>query len=202
MIIASHPGTGTDIVADVLRKNGAHLQLVTNRSDAESVEFDGLILLGGSDISPFFYGQPSTYSYGANRERDIIEWVLVRRALSMQVPILGICRGHQMLAVACGGSLYQDITIETGASHDGRHRLGKVSNPLAKHLPTVHVNSLHHQAIKTMPPGFQVAALSIDGIVEAIWRPGLLGVQWHPELLYPANRQWSKLFRWFIAGLN
>lgn len=202
MIVATHPGTGTKIVQGVLRQHGAQLHLVQDRETASELEFDALILLGGADISPFFYGEPPVYSDPANKDRDVIEWILTRRALTMGVPIMGICRGHQMLAVACGGALYQDIAIQTGKDHKNAHGLSEVSQPLSDYVPTRRVNSLHHQAVKVLPPGFKAAAFSDDGIVEAIWRPGMLGVQWHPELLYPQNKAWSKLFRWLVCGLH
>jgi gamma-glutamyl-gamma-aminobutyrate hydrolase PuuD len=132
----------------------------------------------------------------------LIEWTLVRRALAMHVPIMGICRGHQMLTVATGGSLYQDIYTQTGRKRGSyRHHLTSVKKPLARYLPTQVVNSLHHQSVKTVPPSFEIAALSQDGIVEAIWRPGMLGVQFHPELMYAQNNGWDKLFAWFLDGL-
>ncbi len=120
----------------------------------------------------------------------------------MHVPIMGICRGHQMLAISCGGSLYQDIQQETGRRHTFyTHPLHSVKLPLKRHLASETVNSLHHQAVKTVPPGFEVMAYAPDGTVEAIWRPGMLGVQFHPELMIQQNAKWEKLFRWFLEGL-
>ena len=204
MIIATHPGTGTDIVASTLRKRGARLCQITDRQTAHTQAFDGLILLGGCDISPTLYGQLRTYSSPPDLDRDKIEWVLVRRAMAENKPILGICRGHQMLAIAHGGSLHQDIHAETRKRHSGWHSIQPL-RPLTKHIPhdDHFVNSLHHQAVICPPPGMQAVATSQDGILEAIWRPGALGVQWHPELLI-ANGQpeWASIFEWFLDGLR
>ena len=202
--IVTHPGTGTDTVKKIVEETGGHLHIVTRKEEAEKIPFDGLILLGGSDINPFFYGEMNLYAENTDRNRDIVEWILVRRAITADVPILGICRGHQMLAVASGGSLYQDIHAETGVQHcrGYTHKLSGVDRPLAAYLPTWTVNSLHHQAVRTVPHGFKATAHSKDGMIESIWRPGALGVQWHPELMIGSDRRWIKLFHWFFAGLT
>lgn len=204
MHIVTHPGTGTETVRRIVSEHGGTLHIVTRKEEASTIPFDGLILLGGADINPFFYGEGNRAAENISRDRDIVEWLLVRRALTAEVPILGICRGHQMLAVASGGSLYQDIEAETGLRHSRgyTHKLSGVDKPLAAHLPTWTVNSLHHQAVKTVPYGFKVTACSKDGIIESIWRPGALGVQWHPELMIGSDRRWIKLFHWFFEGLD
>lgn len=200
MIIATHPGTGTDIVRQQVHELGASLRIVTTVEEAASIKFDRLVLLGGGDINPFFYGQPrKTYTYPADKQRDRVEWILTRRAMGDNKPILGICRGHQMIAVAHGGTLYQDIGIEANIRHGGGHRLENIKQPLKRWLPTANVNSLHHQAVKQAPAGFGVVATA-GGVIEAIWKPGVLGVQWHPELLLASNRAWGDLFVWLIEG--
>jgi putative glutamine amidotransferase len=200
--IVCHPGTGTETVKEVLGYWDADLQIITDRDAAGKVQFDGLMLLGGADISPFFYGETTTYSHARDHNRDIIEWILVRRAIAMHLPVMGICRGHQMLSIACGGSLYQDIYMETGRRHQHySHPLHAVKLPLKRNMPTDVVNSLHHTAVKTVPPGFDVMALAPDGTVESIWRPGMLGVQFHPELMIDQRPAWGNLFRWFLDGL-
>lgn len=204
MRIATHPGTGTEIAARVMSHLGDTVIQVRDLRAARSARFDALLLLGGPDISPLFYGEAPTQCHTIDRNRDAVEWTLVRRALDRQLPILGICRGHQMLAVACGGSLYQDVVHMRATNHHPFgfvHKLASVEEPLASRIPTALVNSLHHQAIRTLPAGFAAVAHSADGLVEAIWRPGALGVQWHPELLYPQDRRWSGLFAWFHDGL-
>lgn len=203
MIALTHEGTGTGIVRGIVEKLGGKLQTVTDKHTAYTARMDRLILLGGADISPFFYGEPMIDSQRPDKERDIIEWILVRRAITEHVPTFGICRGHQMLTVAHGGTLWQDICAGPGAFEHGRqHKLTGVHKMLARHLPARTVNSLHHQAVRVVPWGFEVAARSEDGIIESVWRPGVLGVQWHPELLYPRDGGWERLFRWWWDGLN
>ncbi|RJQ04837.1 MAG: gamma-glutamyl-gamma-aminobutyrate hydrolase family protein [Bacillota bacterium] len=204
MLIATHPGTCTDVVAGIMRKHGAQLDVITSLQRAQRADFDGLILLGGADVGPYWYGEANRHAGPIDRTRDLVEWVLIRRALSEGLPVFGICRGHQMICIATGGSLYQDIHIDGATYRHGGygHKLAKVSRPLSKHLPSDYVNSLHHQAVKTPPPGLEVAAVSEDGLVEALYRPGILGVQWHPEMLYGQDPRWGELFQWFLKGLR
>ena len=200
-IVATHPGTGTDIVDHVLADRGHRLTPIVGRKAAHKVDVDKLILLGGADLNPFWYGEMPLYCGATNHERDVIEWTLIRRAMAEHKPILGICRGCQLIAVAHVGSLYQDIQMDTRRRHGGyRHELTEIRQPLKRNLPRTLVNSLHHQAVKTVPAGMQVMALSPDGIVESIWRPGVLGVQFHPELMVETDAAWEKLFRWFTDG--
>jgi putative glutamine amidotransferase len=203
MIALTHRGTGTDIVAGIVSELGGKLQTVSDKHTAYTARMDRLLLLGGADVSPFFYGEPIIDAQPPDRDRDVVEWILVRRAITERVPILGICRGHQMLAVAHGGTLWQDIVNGPGAyEHGTYHKLNQVHSKLAGRLPTRTVNSLHHQAVRVVPFGFDVAARSPDGIIESVYRPGALGVQWHPELLYPRDRKWLGLFQWWWDGLK
>lgn len=204
--ILCHRGTGTDTVRAVIKGLGGGLVVVDDPRMAHELEMDGLLLLGGADINPRLYGERDCYCQGGDRERDTIEWTLVRRALSEGKPIMGICRGMQMLATAAGGSLYQDIARQQGSAHNhqGRgHELEHVSERLLARIPTTRVNSLHHQAVKTVPYGWETLATAPDGVIESIWRPGALGVQWHPELLIQGgDTRWVSLFEWFMAGLD
>ena len=204
-VILTHAGTGTGIVREALAHLGAECRVLTGLDHAYTMDFDGILLLGGADINPRWYGERVTHTRYLDKERDAIEWTLARRALAQDKPIFGICRGHQMLAAAAGGALYQDI-IEEGAStqdHQGRgHEVEQLHPLLAERIPTTRVNSLHHQAVKSVPGGFEVAAQAPDGIIEAIYRPGALGVQFHPELLVERERGWLELFRWFLDGLR
>jgi len=199
--VALHPGTGTEIVTGILQGLGVKSEIVQTREAVMNIKFDGVILLGGSDINPFYYGEGIRYAYHINRERDYIEWILARRAMTKHFPIFGICRGMQMITVAHGGSLYQDIYRQkvTG-DHPNQHRI-TIDGALARYAASDLVNSLHHQALKTLPDGFKVLARAEDGITEAIYKPGVLGVQWHPELLYQNDRRWQALFKWFANGL-
>jgi putative glutamine amidotransferase len=205
--IVTYPGTGTHIIPTILRTIDPALKLhvVHSLSELDRTRFDAVLLLGGVDVSPQFYGEKSTYSQSPDRIRDAVEWAMVRRAMNRDLPIFGICRGHQMLAVAHGGSLYQDIHEEdaTYRNHSGpNHELVSVDKRLDRYIPHHHVNSYHHQAVRRVPDGFKVMARAADGIVEAIWRPGALGVQWHPELMAPNYPEWRGIFRWFVEGLR
>lgn len=200
--IATHHGSGAPIVRDVVKDLGARLIAIDHILDAKTAHFDGVILLGGCDISPTLYGQASKHAEGVNRKRDTIEWYLARRALSDRKPIFGICRGHQMLTVACGGSLYQDVFLErdkTKIAHvRTKHNLVRVKRALKAHIPATRVNSFHHQAIRRMPFGFSVQAKASDGIIEGIYRQGYLGVQFHPEFMVVNDERWMSLFSWFV----
>jgi len=199
--IITHPGTGTETIREIITSFDyrVRLHVVTDLNHARRVKFDGVILLGGSDISPHFYGERLTYAYPGSRKRDAVEWYLTRTALNREIPIMGICRGHQMLAVAHGVGLYQDMAECAVGWHPSAHRLTAINRPLKRYIPTHKVNSLHHQAIRKTPSGFKTLAMDHKGkIVEAIYSPGYLGVQWHPELLYPSDTRWRDLFGWFV----
>jgi len=141
---------------------------------------------GGGDVDPQLYGEENLYS-GGNFERDKREVELVKEILNQQIPLLGICRGHQVINVAAGGTLFQDMGINLGIK-DHTHINVKTCGEgfisfLGKVLPA---NTYHHQAVKTLAPGWKVAALSPDNIIESIVSndfPNVISVQWHPEWL-------------------
>lgn len=152
-----------------------------------------LLLEGGNDISPTLYGATTTYTRGVSIVRDTREIDLYKRARKHHVPILGICRGHQLMAALEGGTLYQDIEKELGKRHDYEHTIKFThaatasgfrelmeSNPTGS--PDV-VNSLHHQAVKVVPTDGRVLAFAADMTPEAILYPWGLSAQWHPEFL-------------------
>jgi putative glutamine amidotransferase len=160
---------------------------------------DGLLLEGGSDVWPGSYGEvPLQDKWAGDRHRDEYETALVHAFTRMRKPILGVCRGLQMLNVAFGGTLYQDIATQRPDAlahrdaglydrhfHDVEFVPGTHLANLYPGMPKAKVNSVHHQAIKGLAPGFVVEARSpVDGIVEAVRRPGdnfVAAVQWHPE---------------------
>ncbi len=186
---------------------GGTVQIVDHTAsvDAALDAAEGLILSGGSDVEPTRYGaarHPSVVDVDA--ARDAFEIALTVAARARALPIFAICRGIQVLNVACGGTLVQDIPSEIpGASN---HRLavppnqsstlahevwiekdsllGRLMRERLNDSDTCEVNSRHHQAVKDVAPGFQVSATAPDGVIEAIEDPSLpfcLGVQWHPE---------------------
>ena len=166
----------------------------------------GLLISGGPDVNPALYGQAhDTARCGKlDLRRDTLEFKLIEKAFQMGIPVLGICRGAQILNVYNGGSLYIDIPtdIDTSLAHrcgdkDTCYHLIRVKPSSVLHeicnIKSCLVNSNHHQAVKRLAEGFDILAVSEDGLTEAIgWldpanRPFLLGVQWHPERMDTTN---------------
>lgn len=177
---------------------------------------DGLLLTGGVDIHPSHYGQPPHPKLGrVDESRDRFELLLARAALSRGIPLLGICRGAQVLGVALGGDLVQDIDsdVEDAKKHPPGRR-GKASHHWIEIAPgsrlsqivgarRVRVNSLHHQANGRLGSGVRKVAWSEDGVIEGIERAGegfVLGVQWHPERMWRRAPRQSRLFAAFAAA--
>lgn len=183
---------------------------------------DGLLLSGGADINPLYAGtQPSPRLGGINSERDLPELLIARMAFNRQLPILGICRGVQTMAVALGGKIEQDISTLQQLKHsqdanrsDATHAVAIDKNSRLYQLfqdqavvneeekgerATLYVNSFHHQAVSDAGPHFRVVAKAPDGIIEAIesneYKP-MLGVQWHPECM---GEEGLPLFRWLVT---
>ena len=168
-------------------------------------ELDGLVLQGGADVSPLTYGETALRpQWKGDRLRDMYEIDLLQEFVSAGKPVLGICRGLQLINVAFGGTLYQDISEQNQAArihHDVDaydqhfHDIALVAGSgLAKLYPAhprASVNSIHHQAVKDVGRGLVVEALSVpDRMIEALrWKgPGhVIGVQWHPEFHDSAN---------------
>ncbi|WP_300727565.1 gamma-glutamyl-gamma-aminobutyrate hydrolase family protein [uncultured Bacteroides sp.] len=177
---------------------------------------DGILLSGGGDINPLFlHEEPIKELHGINARRDRQELLLTRLAANRQIPILGICRGIQVMNAALGGTLYQDIDAQMEGKHikhsqdlDREFASHTVSigaySTLAKIMRTTSlpVNSFHHQAVKDPAPGFRIAARAADGIVEAIESSeykSMIGVQWHPEcFIMNQNEYMMPLFEWLV----
>ncbi|MGL4655270.1 MAG: gamma-glutamyl-gamma-aminobutyrate hydrolase family protein [Sarcina sp.] len=174
---------------------------------------DGLIVTGGYDIDPLRYNEePHEKLEGISLERDLYEFHLVEKAIEKNIPILGICRGHQLLNVVYGGTLYQDISLIKGANlkhrqqglcHFPTHSISvKKGTKLFEVLgDKAMVNSFHHLAVKDVASGFVISATSKDGVVEAIEKVDgnfVMGVQWHPECLTKNSEDMLKLFAYFI----
>lgn len=168
---------------------------------------DGLVLQGGADVSPLTYGeQPLNSEWKGDRIRDMYEIDLLQEFVSADKPVLGICRGLQLINVAFGGTLYQDISEQhsqsishyNAAAYDQHfHTITFVAGSglaaLYPQLGSVRVNSIHHQSVRTPGKDLVVEALSVpDDVVEAIrWRGAsyVVGVQWHPEFHDPSDPQ-------------
>ncbi len=178
---------------------------------------DALIVTGGGDCDPRWWGEERAEQCGEiNATRDTQELLLLRLAQQYNIPILGICRGMQMIAVANGGKVNQDLSVdplyqqEKGVQHtqqEARHvathrillRDGSLLQHLYNNATRLTVNSFHHQSIALPPQGLHAIAWADDGVVEAITADGdrpLLGVQWHPECLAEQGRP---LFAWLVG---
>ncbi len=173
---------------------------------------DALVLSGGGDVDPALFGQAPHPALGrVLRERDDFELALCRAALARDLPILAICRGHQVLNVATGGTLIQDIPslVARGGDHDPRcerwERAHAVAVTPGSRLHAilgterVDVNSFHHQAVDAVGEGLRVSARAPeDGIIEGVEMPGrrfVVGVQWHPESFWDRDPAQLALFR-------
>ena len=172
----------------------------------------GLLIPGNpADVDPGLYGEEPHPRLGAvNPRRTEFEMAMVRQALGQGLPVFGICGGVQVLNVALGGSLYQDIAsqVPKAYKHTGSPELSHTidivpGTRLAAIIqrPEVRVNSLHHQAIKMPGQGLIVSASARDGVVEAVEtldQPFVIGVQWHPERLFMTDETSRRLFAAFV----
>lgn len=200
-----------------LARAGAGMRWVELNDPEQAVQdaltCDGLLLPGGGDMDPKFYGQERIPACGEpNLLRDAAEPLLLRAFLAADKPVLGICRGIQVMNAVLGGDLYQDIKPFEHLPHNGHwakvHTVTVRRGTLLSRIlgqDTVLVNSQHHQAVDRVAPGFTLAALSEDGIVEAIEKPDArfcLGVQWHPEWLSDADPAMQGLFDAFVNACS
>lgn len=200
-----------------LARAGAKMRWVELNDPEQAVQdaltCDGLLLPGGGDMDPKFYGQARIPACGEpNLLRDAAEPLLLRAFLAADKPVLGICRGIQVMNAVLGGDLYQDIKPFEHLPHNDHwakvHTVTVRRGTLLSRIlgqDTVLVNSQHHQAVDRVAPGFTLAALSEDGIVEAIEKPDArfcLGVQWHPEWLSDADPAMQGLFDAFVNACS
>ena len=174
-------------------------------------DFDGLVLTGGNDVSPILYGEENIASVHCDEPLDRFHMGLITSARKMNIPILGICRGFQLLNISFGGTLIQDIPSERPSSVNhkqvdksmgGAHPVDIV---LGSNLYTalkeksVWVNSLHHQGVKDLGFGLKPSSYAPDGLIESFEGTNVLGVQWHPEAMFD---KMQPLFTYFINEMN
>jgi putative glutamine amidotransferase len=195
------------------------LQLSEETLNALYMRFDGLLLPGGVDIHPKEFGEEVLPACGEiDVARDEIELCMTRWAIAEGKPVFGICRGIQVLNVAMGGSLYQDIYAQHVAGAEHNYPVAQYSllahsielepeSRLARALGAVDlkVNSLHHQAVKDVAPGLRVTARAPDGIVEGVEGasdPYVVGVQFHPEWLLDRDERMVRLFKDFVSSAS
>lgn len=179
---------------------------------------DGVLFTGGHDVNPALYGETMDSNCGIPcLERDAIERKLFDKAIALDLPIFGICRGLQFFNAVMGGTLYQDIPTQFAGSdsvthqpqvpYDApRHKVNLIAGtPLHTLLGVdkLAVNSFHHQGVKMLASGLLPAAIAEDGLIEAIYAPHksfVHAVQWHPELMFETDEASRKLFRAFVSA--
>jgi putative glutamine amidotransferase len=177
---------------------------------------DGILLSGGPDVDAKLYGEGNMpYNGDISPIRDASELFIAKKSIEMNKPLLAICRGIQIINVAMGGTLYQDIYMQNKECSILKH-----SQSAPKWYPTheinikkdswvwktfmndsAYVNSFHHQAVKEIAQGFEVTSRSTDGIIEAIEyvkNRFCVGVQWHPELMWQKNEEFLNIFKEFV----
>jgi putative glutamine amidotransferase len=208
-----------DYVESIRRAGGDPRVLAIDSAPSLS-GLDGVLFTGGGDIDPARYGEARHPKTGApDASRDDFELALARLALGGDVPMLGVCRGLQLINVAAGGSLIQDIASEVNQAithqvdtplyaiaHEVWVARGSTLSAVMQEQladgEVLQVNSRHHQAVKTPAPGFEVSATAPDGIIEGIERPAArfcLAVQWHPENFWRTG-EFRALFEEFIKA--
>ncbi len=195
-------------------------------SDPETMEgiferLDGVFLTGGVDVDPGRYGEPKSQFCGlTDPDRDAVELMLLHHATRRNLPVLAVCRGIQIINVAMGGTLYQDVSAQVPATmkHDYFPTLVSPSRAYLAHDVLIEtgtrlgdivgrgpapVNSMHHQAIKTLAAGLRATAHAPDGVIEAIEATDdryMVAVQWHPEELTETQAGMKRLFDSFISA--
>ncbi len=207
---------------EAVRRAGGDVHILDARTDkaADLIHAaDGLLLTGGNDVDPANYGEPPHSAYTASEPgRDAYEIELVNRALDANIPVFAICRGVQLLNVARGGTLVQDIRdqVDGGMNHmvsdppmATAHDVWITTGTLIDRLmrdriegDTCPVNSRHHQAVKASGEGLIVTSTAPDGVIESIEDPTkrfCVGVQWHPENFYRTG-EFRSLFEGFVKA--
>lgn len=177
--------------------------------------YDGFLFPGGGDIAPTLFGQERQPGCGdTNIEFDRFQIRLMQQVLCARKPLLAICRGMQVLNVACSGSLYQDLHLRmqhtnehmqrTQQRHEAVHRVYLNGGKLRQWMgPWVDTNSYHHQAVARIGRGLTVRGQTADGVaevLEGVTDAFVLGVQWHPEAMYDTSQQMRELFKRFIQS--
>jgi putative glutamine amidotransferase len=221
VIAISQNSRPTDYLESIRRAHGEPVEVAAGGESPEQIvaRVDGIVLTGGGDLDPALYGEEPHSTYQASEPgRDAFELALARAAVAADRPLLAICRGTQVLNVACGGTLLQDVpTMMAGAlthwvpeprfavAHEVWVTKGsRLWTIMSETLDgdSLHVNSRHHQAVSRVAEGFEVNATAPDGVVEGIEHPGrrfCVGVQWHPENFWRTG-EFRALFERFVEA--
>jgi putative glutamine amidotransferase len=203
-VILTGGSFGGDIERRITALGGEVLFVRTvAQAQAAKAKATHLFLPGGADIHPAYYNQKIRGAHPFDDARDAVEYDLADWALANKIPTMAVCRGHQMITVAAGGTLYQDLYQDAAKRHDKTLHLAIIrkGSRLQRDLGMAHtklvVNSYHHQATDKVPDGWFVAAVSSDGVVESIAHPHLpvISVQWHPEAQY-TREAWHLFSAW------
>jgi putative glutamine amidotransferase len=184
LVLASHGEDPRPYQRWIAAAGGQAEVLDRDRFERQLTSGDALVVSGSqTDIDPRLYGEPNRAALGAiDLEADRRDLAVLRDALAQDVPLIGVCRGHQLLNIAFGGSLHQDL----GGHADGTHDVGTGRGTLARRVlgRAAGVCSSHHQSVRELGRGLRVTSASTDGVIESIELPGrrfALGIQWHPE---------------------
>jgi len=209
-------GITTDIEANRLKLNRDYAEAVENagaypvllppsrNAGDAALKIDGFLIPGGDDLHPSCYNEAIDYEIKiVDRDRSGFEFALLREIMKLRKPVFGICYGMQLINVAFGGSLYQDIgrQVSVAIAHKDSHHMVRIENNKLIADGEFSVNSSHHQAVKVLGRGLNAIGLSEDGIIEAVCMkdyPFLLGVQWHPERLKDSMSE--QIFRSFVEA--
>lgn len=180
------------------------------------LQADGVLFTGGPDIHPFYFGEETQRFCGnVSMKRDSMELSLLNLSVEMKKPILGICRGIQLLNIGLGGDVYQDLPSQFEEDFPIAH-----TQPFGYDIPShtvsvtdgtllskitqsgsIRVNSMHHQAVRKVAPGLVASGFAPGGLIEAVEMPGypfFLGVQWHPEYLWEHDDAARRIFGYFV----
>ncbi|MCC7243465.1 MAG: gamma-glutamyl-gamma-aminobutyrate hydrolase family protein [Acidobacteria bacterium] len=223
LIAVSRNRRMNDYLESVRRAGGDPVEVGGDNETAAAIvgRVGGVLLTGGGDVDPTIYGETPHATYEtAEPGRDAFDIALARAAVEANVPLLAICRGMQVLNVAMGGTLVQDIPTEMAGALT--HAISEPRLAIAHEVwvtkdsrlwdimsdkldgESLQVNSRHHQSVRQMAPGFEVSATAPDGVIEAMERPAstfCVAVQWHPENFWRTG-EFRPLFEHFVRTAN
>ena len=216
-------GLGKRYAQEIIRAGGLPVLLPFPADeatiDALLSRMDGLLLAGGEDVHPKYFGEEVLPGCGAiDEERDVFELMITKKALELRMPIFGICRGIQVLAVAMGATLFQDIESQLGIPREKHKQEPPFDDPVhtvrfkesglferITQTPLMPTNSMHHQSIKEAGDLLKIEGITMDGIIEAVSavdNDAVFGVQFHPEYLAGYSDFAARMFTYFIDKAN